>query len=145
LIEKGFLTEKGDPATFFSRVFFAGAYDKALRAVVDRQADVAVVSDYTMEGDRADLYLPAEDRAKLRILYRVPGVPTHLIAVRGDLPAEQKTKIREALLKLAKEEPDLFADLYGAASFVEVQGDSHVESARKALQATGLSPETLVP
>lgn len=143
LVEQGLIEKAARPETFFSRAQFAGSYDRALMAVVQGQADVAAASGYTMEGPTADKYLPAAERAKLRILARVPGVPTHLIAVRSDLPADFKAKIRETLLTLAKEQPDRLKDVYGAASFVVPTGD-HIANSRAALERTGLSRDAVV-
>jgi phosphonate transport system substrate-binding protein len=142
-IEKGLLPKGAQPEEFFGKTQFAGGYDQALRAVLRGQADVAAVSDYTMEGPTADKYLTVEERSKLRVLERVPGVPTHLIAVRSDLPASLKDGIRKALLDLAKNQPDRLADVYGATTFVEPKGD-HVASARLALERTGLDRAAVV-
>lgn len=142
-VDKGLLTKGAKPDTFFGKTQFAGGYDQALNAVLRGQADVAAVSDYTMEGPTADKYLPATERAKLRVLARVPGVPTHLIAVRSDLPAALKDKVRQTLLDLAKNEPERLADVYGATKFVQPTGD-HVASSRKALENTGLDQGAVV-
>ncbi len=141
--EKGFI-QKGEKAdTFFGLTTFAGGYDRALLAVLNGQADVATVSDYTMEGSTADKYLTAEQRSKLRILDRIPNVPTHLIAVRSDLPAAMKQKIRETLIKMANDEPERLQDVYGAAMLVEPK-DDHVAQTRKTLDLTGLDQAEVV-
>jgi ABC-type phosphate/phosphonate transport system substrate-binding protein len=111
--------------------------------VANGQADMAAVSDYTMEGAKADVYLPAEQRAKLRILTRTPGVPTHGICIRTDLPAEFQERMRKALLKLSQDQPELVADVYGATSFTAVN-DDHTSSARAAIERTGLNPKPMV-
>lgn len=143
LVEQGLIERGARPDTFFSQTQFAGSYDRALTAVLRGRADVAAVSDYTMEGATADKYLPAAERAKLRVLARVPGVPTHLIAVRSDLPSEFREKIRETLLRLAEEQPERLKDVYGAAEFVVPTGD-HIASSRAALERTGLASDTVV-
>lgn len=137
LVEQKLIPSPQKLDTFFSRTHFAGAYDLALRAVLNDQSDVAVVSDYTMEGKTADKYLRPEERAKLRILHRQPGVPTHLIMARSDLGKERLEAIQKNLLALAKQEPTLFADVYGASSF-QVSGHEHVKTAERALQKSGL-------
>ncbi|MFQ3678624.1 MAG: phosphate/phosphite/phosphonate ABC transporter substrate-binding protein [Fimbriimonadaceae bacterium] len=143
LVERGLIEKGARPDTFFAQTQFAGSYDRALMAVLQGQADVAAVSDYTMEGPTADKYLPAAQRARLRILARVPGVPTHLIAVRSDLPGDFKAKIRDTLLTLAEEQPDRLRDVYGAASFVVPAGD-HIANSRAALERTGLARDAVV-
>lgn len=143
LVQQGHIAKGAKPDTFFKQAVFAGGYDKALIAVTRGQADVAAVSDYTMEGETADKYLPASERAKLRILARVPGVPTHLIAVRSDLPEEIKEKVRQVLLDLSKTDKELLTDVYGASSFAPADAD-HVAAALKALQDAGLDPQAVV-
>lgn len=144
LVDEGLLKPKQDPKEFFSNVTYGGGYDKALLAVLNGQADAAAVSDYTMEGPKADVYLKPEQREQLRILTRTPGVPTHGIAVRGDLPEELRNRIASALLKLSDEHPELLADVYGASKLTRVEGDKHVVGAIKALENTGLGLKKLV-
>ena len=143
LVQDGLIEKRADPTTFFSHAGFAGAYDRALLSVANGQADVAAVSGYTMEGPKADLYGGPDLRAKLRILARTPGVPTHMVALRSDLPAALQEKLIAALMVLGAEQPDLLADVYGASSFTPV-GESHVASAERALVDTGLGAKNLV-
>ncbi len=142
-IEAGLLPRRGDPRRAFRSVAFAGSYTQALREVAQGRADVAAVSDYTLEGPRADVYLPAVERRALRILARTPGVPTHLIAVRRGLDARTRESVRQTLLRLAAEQPDLLADVYGAARFVVVDGHRHVAAAVTAIEDTGIPIEGL--
>jgi phosphonate transport system substrate-binding protein len=137
------LEPKQDPKAFFSTVTFAGGYDRALLAVANGQADIAAVSDYTMIGEKADVYLPAEQRAKLRILEHTPGVPTHGVCIRTDLPEDFQKAMQAALLRLSQQSPELLADVYGASSFVAVD-DSHTSAAQAAINRTGLSTREMV-
>ncbi len=143
LIQQGFFEAGQKPDTFFGKAFFAGGYDQALRSILRGQADIAAVSDYVMEGDSADKYLTADERSKLRILTRVPGVPTHLIAVRKDLPADLKKEIRAAIKKISETQPELLSDLYGTAEFVAA-GEEHVAPTEEALNRTGLQRREVV-
>ena len=143
LVREGILSKGQDPKEVFGEVAFGGGYTQALREVVDGRADVAAVSFYTIEGPKADVYLPAEDRARLRVLARTPGVPTHLVCVRKGLSDEWKNKIREALLAIAEEDPGLLSDVYGTARFVRVDEDTHVASAVEAIESGGLPLEGL--
>lgn len=144
LIEQGLIEENGKPESFFGKVFYAGGYDLALRAVLSGQADVAAVSDYTMEGPTADVYLKPDERKNLRILARVPGVPSHLVAVRTNLSPELRTKIRNALLDLSREKPEALIQVYGATKLVEVDEQAHVRTAEEALRRTGVPLDGLV-
>jgi len=117
---------------------YGGSYALALQQVINGQGDVAAVSFYTVEGDSALRYLQPEELAQLRILARTPGVPTHLICVRGGLSDELTGRIRTALLKLSSERPELLAEVYGARALVEVDENEHVSAAVEALEYLGL-------
>ncbi len=144
LVNEGLLEKEQDPEEFFDEVGFAGGYDRALLAVLRGQADACAVSAYTMEGLKADIYLDAEQRDQLRVLTRTPGVPTHLICLRADLPEDLQEKIKASLLAISKDHPELLADVYGASEFVEADQDEHVAKTVEALKNTGLGPKGLV-
>ncbi len=138
LIQEGLLKPGQDPKEFFSNVSFGGGYDRALLAVANGQADVCAVSDYTMEGAKADVYLKKEDRDKLRVLAETPGVPTHGIMIRSDLPKSFQDKMQSSIIELSTEHPELMADVYGASKMVKAD-DAHVNAAAKAVEDTKLS------
>lgn len=138
LVDEGLLKPQQEPREVFRETSFGGGYTQALEQVLNGRADVCAVSDYTMEGPKADTYLKPEQREKLRILARTPGVPTHLIAARAGLSDELKAKVKAAMLKLSTDHPDLLADVYGATAFAEVDEDKHVEKAIQAIEHTGI-------
>lgn len=143
LVNEGLLEPREDPRRFFGSVNFAGGYDRALLAVFNRQADVCAVSDYTLLGDKADIYSTPEMREGLRVLTATEGVPTHLVGIRSDLPRELIDATREALLAISEESPELLADVYGAARFVPTEDDEHVKKSVEALNNTGLAARNL--
>jgi phosphonate transport system substrate-binding protein len=143
LVSKGLLKPKQDPKTVFSKVSFGGSYTQALEQVARKNGDVAAVSYYTIEGERASSYLRADLLSELRVLARIPGVPTHVISARGGLSEELKQKVKQALLQLSKEEPQLLSDVYGTSRFVEVDETRHVEETIKAVNFLGLPIENL--
>lgn len=130
-----------DPKDVFKAVAFGGSYTQALEQVADGRADFCAVSDYTMSGPRADVYLKPELRQKLRILARTPGVPTHVISVRGALSSELKAKIKAAMLKL---EAQTLSDVYGASKLVEVDEDKHVAGTVEAMTYLGKPVDSFV-
>lgn len=144
MIDEGLIPKAGDPKTYFGEVLFAGGYEQALRAVLNGQVDAAFVSDYTMEGDTADVYLPKVDRDKLSVAKRFPGVPTHLIAVRKDVPEETKVALRKGLETLSTDQPQLLSDVYGASKFRFDVSDAHVKSVNDALVRTGLDAAKMI-
>ena len=143
LVDEGLIAAGDDVRKAFAAATFGGSYSAALEQVLEDRADVACVSHYTVEGDRADLYLAPERRARLRILARTPSVPTHLVCVRGGLAPELEEEIRRALLEISAEDPELLARVYGASTFAEVDGEEHVRAARVAVERLGIPLERL--
>jgi phosphonate transport system substrate-binding protein len=145
LVQGKLIQKPEDLNRYFSTMTYAGGYDRALSAVANGQADAAAFSDYVYEGPKADLYGTPETRVKVRVLARIPGVPTHLIAVSKDLSTSLRSKIQTSLLELAKEKPDLIASVYGASELVKPKAKvDHVERTALALKATGLDPGKFV-
>jgi len=142
-VKEGMLKPGDDPRRTFRSVAFGGGYTQALEQVLAGRGDIAAVSDYTMEGPRANVYLNEEQRSKLRILARTPGVPTHLICARAGLSDGLKSRVRTALLELSREHPQLLADVYGASAFVEADEQEHVRQAIDAVRFIGLPIEGL--
>ena len=144
LVKEGLLEAKQDPAQVFKAVSFGGSYAQALQQVIAGRGDVCAVSSYTMEGTAADRYLTKEQRSRLRVLARTPGVPTHVITARGDLSTELSTKITQALLKLGSDNPELLSDVYGTAKFKQVVEDKHVAASAEAVQLLGIPVDGLM-
>jgi len=142
-VNEGLLKPKQDPKEVFASATFGGSYTQALQQVLDGRGDVCAVSYYTVEGPRADVYLSKEQRDQLRVLARTPGVPTHLICVRGGLSDGLKQRIKTALLKLSDDQPELLADVYGAKQLTQVDEDEHVAAAVEALKYLGVPVEDL--
>ena len=144
LVNEGLLSAGQDAKDVFKSVVFAGSYSQALQQVLDGKADVCAVSDYTLEGPRADAYLDQTQRSRLRVLARTPGVPTHVICSRPGLSDGFKDRLVESLLKLGQEQPDLLANVYGANAFVKVDPTSHLAAAVQAVQYLGIPIESFV-
>jgi len=143
MVKEGMLKPGDDPRGVFKSATFGNGYTQALEQVAAGRADVCTVSDYTMEGPRVDVYLDKEQRDKLKVVARTPGVPTHLIAARDGLSDELKQKVADALLKLSQEQPELLADVYGASAFVKVDENQHVKHAIEAIEYVNLPIEKL--
>ncbi len=144
LVQDKSIKKPADLKSFFSNITYAGGYDKALLAVANGQADAAAFSDYVYEGAKADLYGTAETRAKVRVLQRIPGVPTHLVTASKELSVGLRAKIQEALLQLSKDKPELIASVYGASQLVVPERKNHVEKTMMALTSTDLAADHFV-
>ncbi len=96
------LREKGvrAPERFFGEAYFTGSHDAAIRAVLDRKADVGAAKHSMYDRVRAED--PRVDR-ELLVLAESPPVPSNGLCVRATLPAELQAKLRGALLGLASD------------------------------------------
>ena len=132
-IDQGLIAEGGEAEDFFGQVIFAGGYEQALRALVNGQVEGAAASDYALQ-----LYLSDEEREKIRVITEQGPVPTHGLAIRGDLPEEVKDAVRNALLTLNEDEhSDLLQSVYGARKLVEQNHDDHVQALDHAYRIVG--------
>lgn len=133
VIEEDLVEKQGDPKDFFGEVLYAGGYEQALKALVNGKVAAAAASDYAF-----DRYLNDEERAKLKVLTKQGPVPTHGIAVRGELSDEMTEKIKNALLTLNEpENKELLESVYGAEKLVARTHDEHVGALSKALELVG--------
>lgn len=137
LVKNGFVPDKDRMEGFFGQITYGGNYSKALEAVVRGQADVATVSEYAMYPP----YISTTDAAKLRVLYKISGVPAHGIVVDDDVPVVMREKIINAFLKLNKPENNqLLQGLYNSTELVRVNHNRHLKPVRDALKNLGIEP-----
>ena len=144
LIKEGIIKSPEELEENFKSISFAGSYTSALEQVLSGRADIAAVSYYTVEGKSAGKYLSEDQLAKLKVLSRTPGVPTHVLSARDGLSAPLKKNISKALQKLAKARPELLTDVYGTSNFVEVNEELHVANTVEAVKFLGLPIDNLV-
>lgn len=112
---------------------FAGGYESALKTLANGKVDAAAASDYALAR-----YLSEEEQKKIRVLHKQGPVPTHLIAVNGDLDKEIKDTLKKALLKLNEaENTDLLKSVYGAEKLIERSHFEHTQDLEKAQQLIG--------
>lgn len=138
VIEEGHLDKGGNPKDFFGEVLYAGGYEQALKALAEGKVAAAAASDYAY-----DRYLNEEEQAKIKVLTKQGPVPTHGIAVRGDLPDSVKEKIQEALLSLNEDEnKELLESVYGAEKLVARSHDEHAAALENALELVGAEYDT---
>ena len=131
LVKRGLITRANpDPATFFGQVFYGTGYVSAIERVLDGSAEAAAVSDYVLLGDK---HLTAVQKVELRIVQKQGPVPTHALAVRASLPANDKARLRTALLALNEEKQRPLRDRLFVAELVETDANSHLEIIRDAL------------
>jgi phosphonate transport system substrate-binding protein len=137
LVKQGFVPNRDRMDGFFGQISYGGNYSKALQAVVRGQADVAVVSEYALFPP----YITAQEKSQLRVLYKISGVPAHGIAIDDDVPAPEREKIINALLKLNQSQNNqLLKNLYNSTELVRVDHNRHLAPIRDALKRAGIEP-----
>ena len=136
-VGQGFVADPDRYNQFFSQVIYGDGYSSALQAVLKGQADVAAVSEYALNSP----WITPEEVKKLRVLWSIPGVPAHGIAIDNDVPAPLRAKIIAAFLTLNEPKNNtLFRSLYNSTKLVKVDHDTHVAPMKKALTRAKLEP-----
>ncbi|HCF29990.1 MAG TPA: phosphonate ABC transporter substrate-binding protein, partial [Cyanobacteria bacterium UBA11049] len=101
------------------------------------QADVATVSEYALQPP----HITQAEGKQLRVLYAIPGVPAHGVAIDDDVPAAMRQNIINAMLKLNQPENNkLLKDLYNSTELVKVNHNNHLQPIRDALARAGIQP-----
>ncbi|TNF32755.1 MAG: phosphate/phosphite/phosphonate ABC transporter substrate-binding protein [Gammaproteobacteria bacterium] len=91
IVPQGMLQEAGVPLSQLSGYKFLGAHKNVALGVL--------AGDFDAGGVKMEILNEYENRG-LRLLARSPAVSEHLLLARPDMPAEQITKLRQALLNL---------------------------------------------
>jgi phosphonate transport system substrate-binding protein len=134
VVEEGHLNTGQDAREYFGEVIFAGGYQQALLSLANGTVEAAAASDYALQ-----LYLSEEQQTQVRILTSQGPVPTHGLAVRGDMPEEVRNTLRAALLELNLEQnKNLLKSVYGSEKLVPREHDEHVEALDKARKLLGI-------
>ncbi len=103
---------------FFSRVYFAGGDEQAMRAVFNNFVDAAGVSQYGY------LLLRPEERDQVIPLAQSIESPSHVVMARRDLSEVLKRRIQQALAALDvsnKQDKQILDKLYGVRGFIEAK------------------------
>jgi phosphonate transport system substrate-binding protein len=137
LKQKGLISEP-DPEQFFGagNVSYGTGYVSAIERVLNGQVEAAAVSYYVLDKDK---HLSAEQRAQLRKLAEQGPVPTHVLAVRTGIAAEDRHKLKEALVSLNEEEHVSLRDRLFTSKLMEVDADAHLGGLNDALEFLGIS------
>lgn len=120
-----YLREHGvtDIDGFFSEYFFTGSHDAAIKAVLNRKADVGAAKHSMYDRVRRDE--PRVDR-ELVIIADSPAVPSNGLCVRKDLDPGVRNSLRNALLGLEREpEGKKALEQFGALRFIETTAQDY--------------------
>lgn len=132
LRRKNLVSEKADPEEFFGKgnVFYGTGYVSAVERVLNGDAEAAAVSYYVLDEDK---HLSAEQRGKLKKVTEQGDVPTHIIAVRKSLSAEEKANLKRAVLTLNDGGSEQLRDKLFTSKLVETAAEKHLAPMREAL------------
>ena len=97
--------------------------------MLNGDAEAAAVSDYVLDRDK---HLTAEQRQAVRRLATQGPVPTHVIAIRTGISDEDRIVLRDVLIGMEKENPQL-RDRVFTSRLVEVDSDAHLGSLRESV------------
>jgi phosphonate transport system substrate-binding protein len=131
LRQKNLISDSGNAEEFFGEgnVWFGSGYVSAVERVLNGDAEAAAVSYYVLDKDK---HLTPEQREKLRALSEQGPVPTHVIAIRSQISDSDRNTLREALLAMDKENPEL-RDRVFTSRLVEVDAATHLGSLRESV------------
>lgn len=123
----------------FSSVQFSGSHNNSLLAVANKSVQVGAVTKATFENGVLKNLIKADD---VKVIAESDPIPNSPIAVRGDLPADLKAKIKEFYLQWQDEEYQKLRNNAGYR-YLEIK-DSDFDSIRSIAQQMNMKPEELL-
>ncbi|CAN5895509.1 hypothetical protein BH23GEM7_BH23GEM7_12600 [soil metagenome] len=105
----------------FASYTMAGGYKAAMELLARGQVDAAFGAD-----DAAERFLEPAQRARVKEFVRLGRVPSHPIVVRRDLSPARREAFVNAMLKLTRERPDIYRELYGVEGVVPTTTEEHL-------------------
>lgn len=130
LIKKKLVAEGGSLEGYFGEgnTFYGTGYVSAVEQVLEGKAEAAAVSYYVYEKDK---HLDQEQRDKLKVVQRQGPVASHTFCVRKSLPAADRDALKNALLSMVEDKPELCQGLFGG-TLVGVDPVAHLKPPREA-------------
>ena len=92
-----------NPDTFFSNVIYAGAHDRVVMAVYNKQVDAGAI--YGQPGDDARnrvLTALPDVMSKTKVIAQSVPIPNDTVSVRKDLPVAITKKVIDGLIAISK-------------------------------------------
>lgn len=132
LHRKNLISDKNDPEEFFGKgnVFYGTGYVSAVERVLNGDAEAAAVSYYVLDEDK---HLTEEQRGKLKKVAEQGDVPTHIIAVRKSISADEKAALKKAILALNEAGNEKLRDQVFTSKLVEADQEKHLAPLKEAL------------
>jgi phosphonate transport system substrate-binding protein len=129
----------GNYRTYFKEAYFAGTHEDAIYDVLNKKADIGAAKNTVYDRlARNDVRIAQE----LLVLKKSPDVPENALAVRKDLEASLKIKLKEALLSMHNDTEGVnVLRNFGARRFIETF-DGDYEPVVKYARGAGLDLTT---
>jgi len=146
LYARELIRSKGyDPDKFFSQVIYAGAHDKVVMAVYNKQVDGGAIYGGVVSDAREKVADTIKDvMRKTKVIAKSAPIPNDTVSVRKGFPQKLTKKLVEGLMKVAKSDEGRVAimTLYGIDGFVPAK-DSDYDTVRKVAKAEKIRIEQI--
>jgi phosphonate transport system substrate-binding protein len=114
----------------FASYTMAGGYKAAMEMLARGQVDAAFGAD-----DAADRFLDEAGRSRVKPFVQLGKVPSHPIVVARHTSEARRDAFVAAMLKLSRERPDIYRDLYGVSGVVATTTEEHLAEFGRAVAA----------
>ena len=131
LSKRGLVGPQKALTDYFAQTIYGTGYVSAVEKVLNGEVEAAAVSDYVYKGDNK--YLSDEQKAKLKIVQEQGPVPSHTICYRLSLSAADRDLIRQTLLGMNEDNPELRNKVFNG-ELVTVDPEEHLKVTREALE-----------
>jgi phosphonate transport system substrate-binding protein len=131
LSKRGLVGPQKALTDYFAQTIYGTGYVSAVEKVLNGEVEAAAVSDYVYKGDNK--YLSDEQKAKLKIVQEQGPVPSHTICYRLSLSAADRDLIRQTLLGMNEDNPELRDKVFNG-ELVTVDPEEHLKVTREALE-----------
>lgn len=132
-----------DPEKFFSEVIYAGAHDKVVMSVYNRQVDAGAIYGGVVSDARLKVKSVIPDvLTKTKVIAKSIKIPNDTVSVRKGLPKDIVKKVVQGLMAIARSDEgrEAIMTVYGIDGFVPAK-DSDYDSVRKVAKAEGIKLE----
>jgi len=131
LSKRGLVGPQKALTDYFAQTIYGTGYVSAVEKVLNGEVEAGAVSDYVYKGDNK--YLSDEQKAKLKIVQEQGPVPSHTICYRLSLSAADRDLIRQTLLGMNEDNPELRDKVFNG-ELVAVNPEEHLKITREALE-----------
>lgn len=134
-----------DPNQFFSQAIYAGAHDKVVMAVYNKQVDAGAIYGGVVSDAREKVVKTIPNVMKnTKVIAKSVEIPNDTVSVRKGLSPELISKIADGLIAVSESAEGRTAvmDLYGIDGFVKAQ-DKDYDSVRTIAKAEDIKLEQI--